>query len=281
MTFEDNTIRLALATANSAPSTAPIPLTGDICDNLRKANMLGYSAIEIHTRENASIDFHAISDECERLGMQISTVVTGRLHNEKGITLLDDDSLKMNTAMNGMKRYIDIAKKLNADIVVGWIKGVLPGNQKKEYYISRLAENIIELAQYALEKKVRIFIEALNRYECNFFNTGKEILDFIEKYSIPNTFIHLDTFHMNIEEEDIPEAIEFCSSKLGYIHFADSNRRYPGAGHLDFEEIIRTITDIKYRGFISVECLPQPTGEEAAELAARNIFNILHSLKQQ
>ena len=67
--------------------------------------------------------------------------------------------------------------------------------------------------------------------------------------------------------------IRYCSGKIGYIHFADNNRKYPGAGHLDFKKIIQAINDTGYEGFISVECLAQPSGEEAARLAMLNIWN--------
>jgi sugar phosphate isomerase/epimerase len=277
--FENNDIKLAVSTADIAPNTAPLLLLGDICENLRKANMLGYSAIEIHTRENAQIDCKKILRACNELGMKISAIVTGRLHNEEKVTLIDDDSVKTKIALKGLKEYINIAQLLKTDIIIGWIRGNIPDKGKTDFYEKRLADNIKILADYALGKEVRIFIEAINRYEVNYLNTGIEILDFIKKYKIPNTFIHLDTFHMNIEEKSITDTIKQCADKLRYVHFADSNRKYPGAGHLDFLNILRTLKDINYEGYITIECLPKPTGEEAAKFAAQIIGSIENILR--
>lgn len=246
-------------------------LKGEVCDILKKSHALGYSAIEIHTRENANLDLDKINKTCNDLNMKIAAIVTGRLHNEEGVTLVDDDIAKLNLAMNGLKEYVDMAQALNTNIIIGWIRGNIPDANDFNKYERRLAENISEVALYALERNVKVFIEAINRYEINFLNTGKEVMDFIVNYNIPNTYVHLDTFHMNIEEEDIFDTIKYCSSKLGYIHFADSNRKYPGAGHLDFNKILETLEEINYTGCISIECLPKPSGEEAAKMAIERI----------
>lgn len=271
----DKSIKIAVSTADSAPDTAPLLLLGDICENLRKSHMFGYSAIEVHTRENANLNYEKILDTCNELGMRISAIVTGRLHNEEKVTLIDDDATKVKIAMDGLKKYIEIAQILETNIIIGWIRGNLPDGNKADLYKKRLADNIKTLALYAVDKNVKIFIEAINRYEANYLNTGKEIMDFIEKYEIPNTFVHLDTFHMNIEEEDINNTIKYCGNSLGYIHFADSNRKYPGAGHLDFASIIKSLKDINYNGYISVECLRKPTGEEAARMAIQKIQSMI------
>lgn len=123
---------------------------------------------------------------------------------------------------------------------------------------------------YAKEKGVKIFIEAINRYEINTMNTAGDVVDLIDEYELTNTFVHLDTFHMNIEEVNIAKAIELCGDKLGYIHFADSNRSYPGAGHIDFSKVIKALHHINYKGCISVECLPLPDRLHAAQNALYN-----------
>lgn len=273
--LEDRNIKTAVTTADNAPDTAPLLLLGDICENLRKSHILGYSAIEVHTRENTSLNFEKILETCKELGMRISAIVTGRLYNEEKVTLIDDDDTKVKIAMEGLKKYVDIAHILETNIIIGWIRGSLPDKNKTEFYEKRLADNIRELALYGLDRNVKVFIEAINRYEVNYLNTGKEIVSFIEKYELPNTFVHLDTFHMNIEEENISDTIKYCSNKLGYIHFADSNRKYPGAGHLDFLSIITALKAINYNGYVSIECLPKPTGEEAAKLAIQKIKSII------
>ncbi len=276
MKILSNNLLLAVATTDAAPDTAPLLLKGSVYENLKKASDLGYSAIEIHTRENADLNLEKIKQLSMDLGVKISALVTGKLHNEEKITLIDDDPTSVTKAVEGLKKYIDLASILGTDIIIGWIRGKIPDLNSFDKYEKRFAKNIKELSSYASKKNVKIHIEAINRYEINFLNTGKEVLDFIEKYQLENVFIHLDTFHMNIEEANIYETLKICSSKLGYIHFADSNRNYPGAGHLDFQKIIDTLRQIQYKGYISVECLPNPSGEKAAEMAMKNIHRLWH-----
>jgi len=271
MYFGTNKVKLAVSSANTAPNTAPILLQGGICENLKKAHDLGYSAIEVHTRENVEIDYQKILDTCKELDMKIATIVTGRLYTEGKLSLIDDDKTIIQAAMEGMRKYVDMAHKLKADIIIGWVRSIIPDMSKADLYKERLATNIKELALYAEDKNVKIFIEAINRYETNYLNSGKETKDFIDMYDIPNTYVHLDTFHMNIEDENIAETIRYCGDKTGYIHFADSNRRYPGAGHLDFSSVIKALDEINFNGYVSVECLPWPTGEEAARMALKAI----------
>ena len=161
------------------------------------------------------------------------------------------------------------------DIIIGWIRGKIPDLNSFDKYEKRFAKNIKELSSYASKKNVKIHIEAINRYEINFLNTGKEVLDFIEKYQLENVFIHLDTFHMNIEEANIYETLKICSSKLGYIHFADSNRNYPGAGHLDFQKIIDTLRQIHIKDTIR-GVLTQSLWGESSRNGYENIHRLWH-----
>lgn len=267
--------KFAISSADEAPDTAPILLRGDICDNLREAARLGYDAIEIHTRETEEIDYEAIKKCCDENNVKVAAIVTGRLNTEGKCNLMDDIPYTTLAAIEGMKTYIDIASKLDTDIVLGWAKGNVPAGGKREKYMKRLAKNLKILAEYAVDKGVKINIEVINRYEVNVFTTAKEILDFLEKYNVSNCYVHLDTFHMNIDETDPIEAIKICKGKLGYMHFADNTRRYPGSGQINFGKILKALEDIDYNGYLSVECLPYPDGKTAAEKAVDYLKSLI------
>ena len=113
------------------------------------------------------------------------------------------------------------------------------------------------------KKKVILTIEPLNRYECNFLNRADEIVELIKQIKSPNLKILLDTFHMNIEEKNLRDTIIETRENISHVHIADSNRKYPGMGHIDFIEICRTLREINYKGFISGEMLPSPNLETA------------------
>lgn len=166
-----------------------------------------------------------------------------------------------------MRQYIDMARKLEADIVIGWVKGNVPKGGKREKYLDRLAKNLRLLAAYGAERNVRLNLEVINRYEVNIFTTARETVDFLEKYQLDNCYVHLDTFHMGIDECDPVEAIRTARGRLGYFHLADNSRRCPGSGQFDFSRILNALEEVGYDGYLSVECLPWPTGEEAARKA--------------
>lgn len=259
----------AVSSADDAPMTAPILLKGSICDNLEKAAELGYQAIEVHTRPDEEFDYEAIRKAEAKYGCKVGMIITGRLNTEGMCSLIDDRPYVVDAAMAGMKEYIHIAQRMKADLVIGWIKGNIPAGGSREKYISRLAKNLRILADYAKERKVKLNLEVINRYEVNIFTTADEIMTFLEKYKIDNLYVHLDTFHMGIDECDPVEAIRRCRGKIGYFHLADNSRRYPGTGQFDFAKILEALEEVGYDGYLSVECLPWPTELEAAKRAIR------------
>ena len=259
--------KYALSTAFEAPMTAPILLRGNICDNLRSAARLGYDAIEVHTRETAELDYEAILQTSDECGTKVGMIITGRLQTEGKLNLVDDNPQVTDAAIAGMIKYVDMAAKLDADIVVGWAKGNVPANGQREKYLDRLANNLRIIASYGKSKHVKLNIEVINRYETNIFTTCQETVDFLVDYGMDNCNIHLDTFHMNIDETDPAEAIKLAGKKLGYVHIADNSRRYPGSGQLDFIKILKALENIDYNGVLSVECFPYPSGEVAAARA--------------
>lgn len=266
--------RLAVSSADDAPATAPILLHGDICSNLRAAASLGYDAIEVHTREDAVLDYPAIEQTAHECGAKVCMVITGRLNTEGRCSLIDDAPYIVKAAMDGMKQYIDMAQKLHADIVIGWVKGNIPPGGKRGKYLDRLAKNLRELARYGIERNVKLNLEVINRYEVNLFTTAAETMEFLEQYQIANCYVHLDTFHMGIGECDPSAAIRRCEGKLGYVHLADNSRGYPGSGQFDFQKILGLLQEMGYDGYLSVECLPEPDGRIAAERASIYLKNI-------
>jgi sugar phosphate isomerase/epimerase len=161
--------------------------------------------------------------------------------------------------------FVDAAAPFNATVIIGCIRGNLKNSENKDRYLDRLAQSTRRVAVYAAEKGVPIVFEAINRYENNYLNTAAETLAFIKGYELTNTKILLDTFHMNIEDPDMAEAILACGPLVGYVHLADSNRRYPGAGHIDFKPILSALKAIHYNGYISAECLPLPDSDTAVQ----------------
>jgi sugar phosphate isomerase/epimerase len=261
----------ALSSAETAPSSAPILLRGDMCANIKAAAELGYQGLEVHMREDAPLEYEGINKTAAEYGVKLSAIVTGRLNTQGAVNLIDDRPYITDAALRGLREYIEIAAKLQTNLIIGWVKGRIPDGADPKPYLARLARNLGAICREASDRGVKIFTEVINRYEVNVFTTAKETVDFLQTWDIPNCYVHLDTFHMNIDETDPLEAIRICGKRLGYFHVADNTRLYPGSGTLNFRNYASALEAIGYDGFISVECLPWPDGKTAAKKALSHL----------
>jgi D-psicose/D-tagatose/L-ribulose 3-epimerase len=110
----------------------------------------------------------------------------------------------------------------------------------------RAVVNIREVAKHAEQRGIVLGMEVLNRYEGYLINTCRECLEFISDVNMPNVQVMLDTFHMNIEEDNIAQAIRLAGNKLAHLHVGEQNRLVPGKGSLPWNEIGIALRDIGY-----------------------------------
>jgi sugar phosphate isomerase/epimerase len=127
-----------------------------------------------------------------------------------------------------------------------------------------LAESLTELLESAALHGVKLYLEPLNRYEIDTLNRVDQSLEFMAQYGLNSLELLLDTFHMNIEERRLEQAISLAGAKIGHIHITDSNRLAPGQGHLDYDRIIAAIKQTGYDKFLSIEALPLPSSVACA-----------------
>ena len=109
------------------------------------------------------------------------------------------------------------------------------------------------LADYAADKGINIDLEVVNRYETNIMNTGLEGLAFLDEVNRPNAYLHLDTYHMNIEEDGMQKSVIAAGDRLGYVHIGESHRGYLGSGNVDFDSFFAALKQINYKGPITFE----------------------------
>ena len=135
--------------------------------------------------------------------------------------------------------------------VVGKADAVEPAQQKVEWAL--VVKNLKVLAAYAASKGVTICVEPLNRFETDFLNTCDQGLRLIKAVGSPALKLHLDTFHMNIEEKDQAAAIRKAGKLLGHFHACGSDRGTPGNDHIDWKPIVAALKKIKYDGDVVIE----------------------------
>ena len=135
--------------------------------------------------------------------------------------------------------------------VVGKADAVDPKQQKKEFAL--VVKNLKALAAYAEKKGVQICVEPLNRFETDFRNPCDKGLQLIKAVGSPALKLHLDTFHMNIEEKNQAAAIKKAGKLLGHFHACGTDRGTPGNDELDWKPIIKALKSIKYKGDVVIE----------------------------
>jgi sugar phosphate isomerase/epimerase len=150
---------------------------------------------------------------------------------------------------------------------VGRARGFVEEGEPREDAERRFVGVARELCEYAAPKGVKLILEPVNRYEINFVNSLAEGAELLEKVAAPNMALMPDLFHMNIEDRSLGGELERFARHVAYVHFADSNRLAPGAGHTDFRAVLESLRRVGYDGWISIEILPEPDPDGAARAA--------------
>lgn len=226
---------------------------------------LGYDGAELAIRDPSEPDVGPLLEAAGKLGLTIPAVGTGQAYLEEGLSLASPDAAIRERAMHRLERHTEVAQRIGALVIVGLIHGPIPPGGDRQSATERLLGSLGRMARAARTRGVRLVIEPINRYESNWLNTVEEVLEFLARLGEDNVGVLPDTFHMNIEEAAPGAALRRARSRLWHVHVADSNRRAPGAGHLDFRGLVSTLQEIGYGEFLSAEIVQQPTPEAAAE----------------
>ena len=272
-------MELSITISTPGSKFAPIVLQGDYVEQIEYAARIGFTAVELHIRDPKAVDREGIKAVLSRTGLRVSTIGTGQAYVDERICFSDPDLSIRERAVQRIKDQVDFGAELNAKVIIGTIKGNLPADPAEIMATkARIIACLKECAQYAETAGVILTLEAINRYEANFLNTASDTVAFIKEIASPALGLHLDTFHMNIEEVDTVATIKTYAPYLVHLHVADSNRWPPGMGHLDFGAIIAALQEIGYTGCLGIECLPRPAAEWAAQQGFSHLSNIIARL---
>ena len=170
-----------------------------------------------------------------------------------------------------MKDMIKMIGRMGGGMIGGstycsWPKQLPKGDSKKAYQEQSL-KSMKELVKVAEDNGVILNLEVLNRFEQFLFNTCEEILPFVKEIGSPNCGILLDTFHMNIEEDSLPDAIRLAGSHLNALHIGETNRKPVGMGRLPWNEIRTALDDIGFDGPLVEEPFVLPGGQVGQDIS--------------
>jgi 5-keto-L-gluconate epimerase len=238
---------------------------GDLAANLAHIASFGYDGVELSIRDPRLINLDALNELVRQNGFHVPAIGTGQAWGEEGLSFTDPQPEVRRAAVERIKSHIPVASRFGAVIIVGLIRGLVKPGVDDRQAMDWLVEALCECCEAARPHGLRLALEPINRYETTLINNTAQGLDLIERVGADNFGLLLDTFHMNIEEADIEAGIRACGARIYHFHVADSNRWYPGAGHLDFKSILNTLFAADYKGWISGEFLPKPDVLTAAQ----------------
>lgn len=214
----------------------------------------GFDTVEIPVEAPEHIDPAKVKAAADKHGLAIGSLCLcmGPGRDLRG-TKADQKA-----ASDYTKALIDQAAIMGCPSVIGPIYSVVgkadavePKQQEKEFKL--VVKNLKPLARYAEKKGVQICIEPLNRFETDFLNTCDKGLKLIKAVGSKAVKLHLDTFHMNIEEKCQATAIRKAGKLLGHFHACGSDRGTPGNDHIDWKPIVTALRGIKYKGDVVIE----------------------------
>ncbi len=212
---------------------------------------LGYDIIELAALDPSGVDAAFTRRELEK--NHLGATMSLGLPNECDISSGDPEKIRRGEAR------LHEALALGREVGVTHICGILYSAFQK-YAVPPTPDGVkgsVEVLQRVAEKarasNITLGLEVVNRYETNMLNTAAQGVEMCKRIGAPNVKIHLDCYHMNIEEADVESAIIESGDYLGYFHTGDSNRGYLGSGSIDFGRIFRALVKSGYAGPITFE----------------------------
>jgi D-psicose/D-tagatose/L-ribulose 3-epimerase len=219
-----------------------------------KVKRMGFDILEIPIEGTFDLDYE--------IGAQIlkDNGLTGTMCAAMGPDrdLIHNDGKIRENGMIYIRHCIDAANTLGITNIVGPIYSSVgrvwqqPPNERAED-LDLLVKNLGELSAYAADKGVVLCIEPLNRFETSFINLASQAVEVIDRVNSPSCKIMLDSFHMNIEEKSLGDAIRLTGSRLAHFHACENDRGAPGSGNVTWPDVAKALKDIHYDGPFVIE----------------------------
>ncbi|MEI7728043.1 MAG: sugar phosphate isomerase/epimerase [Verrucomicrobiota bacterium] len=230
------------------------PFTNESVSWFKTFKKWGFETVEIAVDDPANLDFAMIKAELDKAGLKCGTLC-GCFGPDRDLRGTPE---QQKISLEYMMKCIDVMGVLDCPrfigpvySAVGRIGGAEPAEYKQQWKL--VVKNLKTICKYAEKKGKVICMEPLNRFETDFINTVDQALQMVKDVGSPALKLHLDTFHMNIEEKCQGEAIRKAGKHLGHIHACGSDRGTPGNDHICWDCIAKALKAVKYDGDVVIE----------------------------
>lgn len=246
---------------------------------IEKTAAAGFDVLEILLPPSRVIDTETVFKQLKDNG--ITTVCSYNLQSDSHLPFYPEK------ALSDIQWAIDKAAELESPILAGVLHsgiGVFSGSVKNAKEEETVVKVLSAAANHAKNVGITLCIEPINRYESYICNVATDVLKLIELVESDAIALHLDTFHMNIEEDNFRDPVLIAGSRLKHLHITESNRGMPGEGNVHWDDLFEALSAIKYDGALVLEnfsssikgmservSLWQPSRHNADELASGSL----------
>jgi len=230
---------------------------------LEKIKKTGYDGVEIPLFDGDSEHYKKIKKELDNLGLGCTTVT---VVNAETNPISPDASIRK-AGLERIKWALDMTSVMGGDLLAGPYHsalGVFSGQPPTADERKRAVEVLTQAADHAQKVKVKIAIEYLNRFECYFLTNALDAKNLVREINHPYFGTMYDTFHANIEEKNISQAIASMEDTYIHVHISENDRGTPGSGHVHWDETFKALRKAKYDGWLTIEAF----GRALPDLAA-------------
>lgn len=216
---------------------------------------MGFDHIEIPIDDPKTLDFSRCSEIIKNAGID-SVSFCAAMSPDRD--LISPDPKVRQNGVEYLKASIDGLAIMGGKNFVGPFYSAVGRTwqqtaEEREADMNILVDILRDVCDYAAARGVYLGVEPLNRFETSFITTAEQVIELVDRVDHPNCKVMLDTFHMNIEENSMGDAIRSVGPRLLQVHSNENNRGTPGKGHIPWQEVAKALKDIQFDGVFVIE----------------------------
>ena len=229
-----------------------------------KVKKMGFDLFEFGIESTSDLDYARAAKAAKDNGLAVS--VCAAMGPDRD--LIHEDAAIRQNGMDYVGHCIDAASTLGAKNVVGPLYSAVGRTwqqtaDERKRDTDLLVGQLKELSAHASDKGVVLCVEPLNRFETSFLNLSQQAIEVVDRVDSPACGILLDTFHMNIEEKSVGDAIRAAGKRLKHLHGCENDRGAPGSGHVPWKEVAAAVKDAGYDGPVVIESFTSKVNDSA------------------
>ena len=230
------------------------PFTDESAGLIERAAGMGFDAFEIAVEDPAHFQGAKVGAALKKTGLR--PIICGAFGPSRDLT--HDDARFRKESLDYIAAVLKLCDKWGVKVFAGPMYSAVgkrrqvPADQKKREW-DRAVAGLREAGKMAADHGVTLAIEPLNRFETDLINTSEQVVKLVDEINQPGVKVHLDTFHMTIEEDSILEAIRLAGPRLAHFHACENNRGTPGNGLVAWGQVAAGLKEVGYRGDLVIE----------------------------